>query len=250
MAAATGRRLLSVCRHLEVGLGISRILQPSWRVVGGVSSIFLNGMSRTISERSFVQQQSFFHSSAVRNGLEEFFDDPKNWGETSVKSGDSWTIEQLRGKSSEDLHKLWYVLLKEKNMLLTLEQESKRQRMAMPGADRLSKVENSMEKIDTVVKEREDSLRLLQTGQEKPLPGDWRKNVFGQTIWYTYKEWPMPWYMNKGYKKKKFFALPYVDHYIRLKIEKELRIKARKKQQEKEKRIDLEKRFPHQANKA
>lgn len=33
-----------------------------------------------------------------------------------------------------------YVLLKEKNMLLTTEQESKRQRLQMPGPERLKKV--------------------------------------------------------------------------------------------------------------
>lgn len=33
-----------------------------------------------------------------------------------------------------------YVLLKEKNMLLTIEQESKRQRLAMPSPERLKKV--------------------------------------------------------------------------------------------------------------
>lgn len=84
-----------------------------------------------------------------------------------MKSGASWTCQQLRNKSNEDLHKLWYVLLKERNMLLTLEQEAKRQRLPMPSPERLEKVVDSMDALDKVVQEREDALRLLQTGQEK-----------------------------------------------------------------------------------
>lgn len=164
--------------------------------------------------------------------------------------GDAWTINQLRGKSSEDLHKLWYVLLKEKNMLLTLEQESKRQRVTMPGTNRLYKVTKSMENLDKVVTERETALRLLQTGQEKGRPGEWRKDCFGETTWHTFKEWPIPWYMNKRHMKSNFYALPYVDHFDRLKLEQRLRAEARKRNAAKKKQLDLEKRFPHIAKKS
>ncbi|XP_018410393.1 PREDICTED: 39S ribosomal protein L47, mitochondrial [Nanorana parkeri] len=210
----------------------------------------LQVLSKRTPENSSVQQCASFHSSAARRGLEEFFDDPKNWGEKTVKSGDAWTIYQLRGKSSEDLHKLWYVLLKEKNMLLTLEQESKRQRVAMPSSNRLYKVTKSMENLDKVVTERETALRLLQTGQAKGRPGEWRKDCFGETTWHRFKEWPIPWHMNKNHMRKTFFALPYVDHYDRLKLEKQLRSEARKRDTAKKKQRDLERRFPHIAKKS
>ncbi|XP_016084921.1 39S ribosomal protein L47, mitochondrial-like [Sinocyclocheilus grahami] len=123
------------------------------------------------------------HSTHVsEKDWKPFFDLPENWGEQTVKSGAPWTAKQLRLKSKENLHKLWYVFLKEKNMLLTLEQEAKRQRLPMPSPERLKKVERSIMRLDTVVKEREDSLRLLQTGQERGRPGEWRRNVFWQNL--------------------------------------------------------------------
>ena len=41
-----------------------------------------------------------------------------------------------------------------------------------------------MDALDKVVQEREDALRLLQTSQEKPRPGAWRRDIFGRIIWY------------------------------------------------------------------
>lgn len=34
-----------------------------------------------------------------------------------VSTGRSWLVDELRLKSEEDLHKLWYLLLREKNMI-------------------------------------------------------------------------------------------------------------------------------------
>ncbi|XP_075717773.1 large ribosomal subunit protein uL29m [Rhinoderma darwinii] len=243
MAAPAVRGLLTGCRTLS-----QVSVRVSVRTVGRFSSIF-NSLAKRTSDNTSWHQCSSFHSSAARRGLEEFFDDPKNWGESTVKSGDAWTINQLRCKSSEDLHKLWYVLLKEKNMLNTLEQESKRQRTAMPSPERLYKVTKSMENLHQVVTEREDALRLLQTGQENARPGEWRKDCFGETTWYKCKEWPIPWYMNRRYKTKKFFALPYVDHYARLKLEKEMRAETRRKNAARDRQHKLEKKFPHIAKK-
>lgn len=46
-------------------------------------------------------------------------------------------------------------------------------------------VVDSMDALDKVVQEREDALRLLQTGQEKARPGAWRRDIFGQIFWYV-----------------------------------------------------------------
>uniref|UniRef100_A0A250XX95 Large ribosomal subunit protein uL29m n=1 Tax=Castor canadensis TaxID=51338 RepID=A0A250XX95_CASCN len=215
----------------------------------------LNLLSKTTPNVTSFHQCKLLHTTMSKRGLEEFFDDPKNWGEEKVKSGAAWTCQQLRNKSNEDLHKLWYVLLKERNMLLTLEQEAKRQRLPMPSPERLEKVVESMDALDKVVQEREDALRLLQTGQEKPRPGAWRRDIFGRIIWYRdytvtllrhkFKQWPLPWYLNKRYNRKRFFAMPYVEHFVRLRLEKQARIQARKKSLEKKKEKLLLEKFPH-----
>lgn len=83
--------------------------------------------------------------------LSEFFDDKKNWGETTVYSGRPWRKEELRLKSNVDLHKLWYVLLKERNMLMTMEEEHFRCLEQMPNPERFEKVGQCVYILDKVI---------------------------------------------------------------------------------------------------
>ncbi|EPY81935.1 hypothetical protein CB1_000693006 [Camelus ferus] len=85
----------------------------------------------------------------------------------------------------------------------------------MPSPERLEKVIDSMDALDKVVQEREDALRLLQTGQEKARPGAWRRDIFGRIIWHKFKQWPIPWYLNKRYNRKRFFVMPCVERFVR-----------------------------------
>ena len=205
MAAAS---LAVFCRRVSAALKASTSLISSQALASTGCRFSLSLLTKNTPNVTSFHQCRLLQTTLSRRGLEEFFDDPKNWGEEKVKSGASWTCQQLRNKSNEDLHKLWYVLLKERNMLLTLEQEAKRQRLPMPSLERLEKVVDFMDALDKVVQEREDALRLLQTGQEKPRPGAWRRDIFGRIIWHKFKQWPIPWYLNKRYNRKWFFACP------------------------------------------
>ncbi|XP_076009087.1 large ribosomal subunit protein uL29m [Genypterus blacodes] len=238
-ASSSAGRVLSFCRQFQNVCRISSAVTPQ-RCVTKLSRY----QPRVYNVSGSVAPCRFLHSSSSYRGLDEFFDLPDNWGESTVKSGAPWTAKQLRTKSNEDLHKLWYVLLKEKNLLLTLEQEARRHRVQMPSPERLNKVEQSMTRLDTVVQEREAALRLLQTGQERARPGAWRKNIFGHVYWYRFREHPIPWYMNRRYKRRRFFTPKFVEPYIRLRIEQHLRAKARKDRLQKQKLNQLKLKFP------
>jgi large subunit ribosomal protein L47 len=88
--------------------------------------------------------------------VEEFYDAATKKGEKPF-TGRSWRASELRLKSFQDLHKLWFVLLKEKNMLLgqRLEAQVTKERDAFPHPHRLVKVKKSMARIKRVLSERE-----------------------------------------------------------------------------------------------
>ncbi|CAN0287681.1 unnamed protein product [Pylaiella littoralis] len=104
------------------------------------------------------------HSARLRlpmRGLEEFRDPEV------VKAGDvpivgrNWSVQELRRKSFEDLHKLWFVLYKEKNMLQTQVVLSRRSKVPIPAGDRRQKVKRSMKAIKVVVGERQRVKRAV-----------------------------------------------------------------------------------------
>lgn len=72
----------------------------------------------------------------------------------NTTTGDAWPAVLLRMKSFDDLHKLWHVLLQEKNFLLTERQHAKAYRSQWKGHGRLKKVKLSMKRILTVLSRR------------------------------------------------------------------------------------------------
>ncbi|XP_042052677.1 39S ribosomal protein L47, mitochondrial-like [Salvia splendens] len=105
------------------------------------------------SEASVAAAAAF--STAARNPLEEFFEaDRKPDDDKPVVYGRSWKASELRLKSWDDLNKLWYVLLKEKNMLMTQRQMLNAQNLNFPSPERISKVRKSMCRIKHVLTER------------------------------------------------------------------------------------------------
>ena len=71
-----------------------------------------------------------------------------------TKTGRAWRAEELRLKNHSDLHKLWYVLLKEKNKLKSDFLMCKQLQQVFYGYNDLTKVALSMARLLTVVNER------------------------------------------------------------------------------------------------
>ena len=71
-----------------------------------------------------------------------------------TKTGRAWRAEELRLKDHSDLHKLWYVLLKEKNKLKSDHLMCQQLGQMFYGHSDLTKVQLSMARLLTVVNER------------------------------------------------------------------------------------------------
>ncbi|XP_074268709.1 uncharacterized protein LOC141592051 [Silene latifolia] len=94
-------------------------------------------------------------SAGLRNPLEEFFEADRSADDDKrIVYGRSWKASELRLKSWDDLNKLWYVLLKEKNMLMSQRQMLNAQNLRFPNPERVSKVRKSMCRIKHVLTER------------------------------------------------------------------------------------------------
>ncbi|CAL1531304.1 unnamed protein product [Lymnaea stagnalis] len=141
-----------------------------------------------------------FHMTKSTNDLMEFFDRKEFWAESSVPTGRPYRIDELRIKSNQDIHKLWYVLLKERNMLLTMEAEFNRNNELFPNPERIAKVEESMENILEVVKERNDAVSLLETGKPADPGGAYVRDFLGRVVWRKFQEYGIPPHMNKVYR--------------------------------------------------
>ena len=126
-----------------------------------------------------------FSSTPVNNDLMQFFFFFQNWSENEVKVGRAWKLDELRIKSNKELHQLWFVLLKERNMLLTMEHECNDQMELFPSPERIDKVKISMENLETVVRERNKAYHLLETGDIGERPQRLVANNLG--IRYMYK---------------------------------------------------------------
>ncbi|XP_059641690.1 uncharacterized protein LOC132283706 [Cornus florida] len=97
-------------------------------------------------------------ASTVKTGynpLEEFFEADRSPDEDKpMVYGRGWKASELRLKSWDDLNKLWYVLLKEKNLLMTQRQMLHSQNLQFPNPERIPKVRKSMCRIKHVLTER------------------------------------------------------------------------------------------------
>lgn len=88
----------------------------------------------------------------------------------------------------QDLHKLWYVLLKERNMLLTMQHEFLERYESFPSPERIDKVHESMVNVEEVVRERNRAYYLLETGETGERPGRLTTGRLGINNFYKMKE--------------------------------------------------------------
>ncbi|KAL0085820.1 mitochondrial 39-S ribosomal protein L47 (MRP-L47)-domain-containing protein [Phycomyces blakesleeanus] len=131
---------------------------------------FLQRITRAVSSapltRSFTTSRIILAESSVApattsapktTGIYQFFEN----GESLPKqgwTGRSWKADELRAKSFDDLHKLWYVLLKERNVLATQREQAKRLsigKQIWSNAGRMKKCQKSMARIKFVLNERQ-----------------------------------------------------------------------------------------------
>jgi len=152
------------------------------------------------------------HNKIKKNYLlGEFFDREENWGKSEIRPkqrpGRSWTIQELRLKSSTDLHKLWYVLIKERNMLLTMQEAYRVRAKIFPCPERIDRVQESMEHLEKVVHERNDSFLLLETGQGASPPMRTITSFMG----FTSEEPSREYYDPPEVTRQKEYEVPYLD---------------------------------------
>ncbi|KAG0289164.1 54S ribosomal protein L4 mitochondrial [Linnemannia gamsii] len=90
-------------------------------------------------------------------GVEEFFENAKSIPTEKSWTGRAWRASELRVKSFDDLHKLWFVLLKERNVLAAQKEEARRfhiSKQYFSNKGRQIKCQKSMARIKFVLNER------------------------------------------------------------------------------------------------
>jgi len=175
--------------------------------------------------------------------LMEFFDDKMNFSKDKVLVGRPWRTEELRLKSNEDLHKLWYILLKERNMLLTMEKEYEEGlNQLMPSPERIFKVEESMENVMEVVTERDRAINMLETGTTGEPQLVWRMNELGIKAWRAPEEHYEPEHI--GMAKTKQMIGPWINRWMTMLREKKLRGEGHKRWKQRKADAKLKHMYP------
>jgi len=86
-------------------------------------------------------------------------------------------------------------------MLLTMEEAYKKEQLEIPNPERIDKVDESMENIEYVVRERNRAFCELEIGVSGEAERRLQTGPFGLTVGYTAKEHTVPWKLNAEYRK-------------------------------------------------
>ncbi|KAK0629786.1 mitochondrial 39-S ribosomal protein L47 (MRP-L47)-domain-containing protein [Bombardia bombarda] len=116
------------------------------------------------------------------HGLWDFFFDRKTVAQPpteDAKHGRGWMVEELRQKSWDDLHRLWWVCVKERNRIATANWERTKSQLGYGKAEATARdveVRRTMRAIKHVLTERfytwEDAVKLAETDPEVNLTGN------------------------------------------------------------------------------
>jgi len=109
-------------------------------------SLLASCISKNLTHRGF---------ATAPHALDAFFTNQQ-----PGKVGRAWRATELRLKSFEDLQKLWFVQLKERNMLLTYKELCRQKNAQMDGKERIWKVKLTMARIRSVLHERTTEHKL------------------------------------------------------------------------------------------
>ena len=141
---------------------------------------------------------SINHKSAIN--WKSFLTIQKNYGKLEIKSGMAWSKDLFRQKSTEDLQKLWYILLKERNKLNTSKLHCVNEDEPMSGPDRLEKIAQSMSNLRDVIEEREQAVNMLTHGTPDKIGGEWTKSQLGHVYFCKYKKHLLPKGLNRDHR--------------------------------------------------
>ncbi|ORY63146.1 mitochondrial 39-S ribosomal protein L47 (MRP-L47)-domain-containing protein, partial [Pseudomassariella vexata] len=99
----------------------------------GLSSLYRSGFKASMAIDGVEIPKPAKYKPEIKvdpnHGLWDFFyekDKLLQTPEEDSQHGRAWTVEELRHKSWDDLHKLWYVCVKERNRIATATRERKR----------------------------------------------------------------------------------------------------------------------------
>ncbi|XP_063700237.1 large ribosomal subunit protein uL29m [Culicoides brevitarsis] len=211
--------------------------------INQINSLFKSSLTSGALNQNIAR----FHISPANQKLLDFFDDNKNWGENEVKHGRAWLKPELRIKSNADLHKLWYILLKERNMLMTMEHECDRLGRFFPSPERRDKVKISMENLESVIQERNKAYYELEVGEPVYIRENQEISTeLGVTAEYLTKEHTIEKAQNEEWKKgRRFHGSHAVSKFLRYYREKYVLEKYRAKNRDRNEVIKLLNRFPN-----